>query len=63
MILKNLDKIENVRLLPYNKIGEYKINKFNLTDKLGKLKTQTEKELKNKKELFEKQSFNVKIGG
>lgn len=61
--IDNLHSIENIRLLPYNKIGEYKINKFNLSNKLGKLKTQTEKDLKNIKEKFEKYGYNVKIGG
>ena len=61
--LDTLNNINEIRLLPYNKLGEYKIKKFNRTDRLGKLPTQTDKEIKNKCKPFESHGYKVKIGG
>ena len=61
--LDTLKKINEIRLLPYNKLGEYKIKKFNRNYRLGKLHIQTDKEIKNKCKTFEKHGYKVKIGG
>jgi pyruvate formate lyase activating enzyme len=61
--LDNLKNIDEIRLLPYNKLGEYKIKKFNRTERLGKLPTQTDKEINRKCKPFESHGYKVKIGG
>jgi len=61
--LDTLKNIDEIRLLPYNKLGEYKIKKFNRTERLGKLPTQTDKEINRKCKPFESHGYKVKIGG
>ena len=55
--------IKEIRLLPYNKLGEYKIKKFNMIDRLGNLSTQMDDEINKICKMFKTESYSVKIGG
>jgi len=70
---KNLDDILNylsgqinirmVSLLPYNKLSEDKLGRFNLKSKLGELERQTKVEIDKMAQRFRMRGYKVKIGG
>jgi pyruvate formate lyase activating enzyme len=55
--------IRQVVLLPYNRLGEDKSRKFDLTYKAGQLSVQSGDELENKVEIFRSHGYGVRIGG
>jgi len=61
--LAPLENICKVCLLPYNKLGEYKLEKFNMVNKLGCLTTKTRDELLSIGKRFKLYGYEVKIGG
>lgn len=65
-ILKFIESIKNVNeisLLPYNKLGEDKLGKFGMKNILGPLQTQTRAELDLKAARFRSRGYKVQIGG
>jgi pyruvate formate lyase activating enzyme len=58
--LKNIDEID---ILPYNRLAEDKCARFNLRFKPGRLKDQNDEEISEKMDLFLKRGYKVKIGG
>jgi pyruvate formate lyase activating enzyme len=70
---KNLEDILNflagqkyvpkVSLLPYNKLSEDKLRRFNLKSKLGELGRQSKEEIEKIGQKFRMRGFKVKIGG
>ncbi|MEE9443988.1 MAG: glycyl-radical enzyme activating protein [candidate division Zixibacteria bacterium] len=61
--LAELKTIQNVSLLPYNKLAEDKRQKFSMEQRLGKLDSQTKEELNQIAGIFERRGFQVSIGG
>jgi pyruvate formate lyase activating enzyme len=61
--IKSFPSIKDVSLLPYNKLGEDKREKFGLENKAGRLKTQEMEDLEKIRRLFMNGGFRVKIGG
>lgn len=61
--LKGMAGIERVRLLPYNKLVESKIETMKISDKLGRKLIQTRDDLELRSEIFNTAGFEVKIGG
>jgi len=61
--LAHLENIYKVCLLPYNKLGEDKLEKFNMVNKLGCLTTKTRDELLSIGKKFKSYGYEVKIGG
>ena len=61
--LSGLDGIQEVSLLPYNKIAEDKFRRFGIGSRLGKLSIQTESELTAIGRRFEESGFRVRFGG
>jgi len=61
--LEPLGNVHEISLLPYNRIGEDKFMRYNLTNKLGKLRKQTEAEIEATGKRFESSGYMVKIGG
>ncbi|HDL03848.1 MAG: glycyl-radical enzyme activating protein [Candidatus Zixiibacteriota bacterium] len=57
------NNIKHISLLPYNKLGEDKIRRFGLVDKLGRLTTQERDVLQGKARIFEEHGYIVKVGG
>jgi pyruvate formate lyase activating enzyme len=55
--------IRHVVLLPYNRLGEDKFRKFDLTYKAGQLSVQTGDELEDKAEIFRSQGYEVRLRG
>ena len=55
--------IRHVVLLPYNRLGEDKFRKFDLTYKAGQLSVQTGDELEDKAEIFRSHGYEVRLGG
>ncbi len=58
--LKNIFEID---LLPYNKLREDKLRRFNLPSTVGPFPTQAENELNDKARQYFSQSYKVRIGG
>ncbi|MFH1699592.1 MAG: glycyl-radical enzyme activating protein [Candidatus Zixiibacteriota bacterium] len=61
--LAGLKTIQNVSLLPYNKLAEDKRHKFSMVQRLGKMDSQTKEELNQYAGIFEKRGFQISIGG
>jgi len=61
--IDNLRNINEICFLPYNKLAEYKLTKFNKNSKINKLSTQSQKELNKIKDYFKTEKYKVKIGG
>jgi pyruvate formate lyase activating enzyme len=61
--LKKFPTINNIDLLPFNKMGEKKYNKLERSYSLGKLKHQSEQALNQMKAVFTSLGFSVNIGG
>ncbi|MCP4583274.1 MAG: glycyl-radical enzyme activating protein [candidate division Zixibacteria bacterium] len=61
--LRALPNIRSLSLLPYNKLGEDKFERFGLSDRMGQAQSQTESDILEKSRLFEAAGFEVKIGG
>jgi pyruvate formate lyase activating enzyme len=61
--LTPLKNIRHVVLLPYNKLGEDKFRKFDLTYKAGRLAVQTSAELEDKAEILRSHGYEVRFGG
>lgn len=57
--LKDLNKPLKVHLLPYNKIGEAKYERFSITRRIGMLETQKEHEIEILRNTFEEAGINV----
>jgi pyruvate formate lyase activating enzyme len=55
--------INEISLLPYNKLGEDKLVKFGMRNKLGNLNIQTRAELVRRAERFRSHGYKVQIGG
>jgi len=65
-ILKFIESIKSVNeisLLPYNKLGEDKLDKFGMKNKLGPLQTQMRPELDLMVERFRSRGYKVQTGG
>jgi len=62
-IIMPLKSVRTVHLLPYNKMGEDKIDRFGLSRKKLMLDKQTDTVLRKKAEIFESSGYNVVIGG
>ncbi len=61
--LMPLKNITDICLLPYNKLGEDKRERFGLSNNLGKLFTQENEEMKRLADIFDVKRFRVKIKG
>ena len=61
--IKSLKDINDVNLLPYNKMGEEKYRRLRRAYKTEEIKPPSEKEMLDIKSYFENFSFNVEIGG
>lgn len=61
--LRHLTSVHRIHLLPYNKLGEDKIARYQLTRTNLNRMTQTRAELVQKAERFTALGFEVKIGG
>jgi pyruvate formate lyase activating enzyme len=61
--LSNLDGIDEVSILPYNKIAEDKFRRFGLTNRLGRLPMHTVAELAAIGKRFEESGYRVRFGG
>lgn len=61
--LNPLKNITDICLLPYNKLGEDKRERFGITNKIGKLATQENDELNRLSGCFDSSRFSVKIKG
>jgi len=61
--LKSLPGIEKVSLLPYNKLVEDKLDKFNLDNTYGKFRTQSRSDLKTIGDYFRSAGYEIAIGG
>jgi len=58
-----LKNITDICLLPYNKLGEDKRERFGISNNLGKLKTQKNEEMNRLTDCFDSTRFRVKIKG
>ncbi len=58
-----LKNITEICLLPYNKLGEDKRERFGITNSLGKKKTQENEEMSRLADIFDSSRFRVKIKG
>ncbi|MCP4706317.1 MAG: glycyl-radical enzyme activating protein [candidate division Zixibacteria bacterium] len=58
-----LKNITDICLLPYNKLGEDKRERFGITNKLGKLSTQETARMNELAAVFDLSRFQVKING
>lgn len=56
-------KIDTICLLPYNKFGEDKMNRFDIPYRMKKMKIQNDVELEKKASIFRDCGFEVLIGG
>jgi len=61
--LSGIKNINQVSLLPYNKLGEDKFERFKMSNKVGQLQIQTKIDLEEISNLFKTAGFEVKIGG
>ena len=61
--LEPLEGIRQISLLPYNKLGEDKLRRFNMINRLGKLQTQSRAEMANKARRFESCRLRVRVEG
>ncbi len=61
--IKSLDNINDVNLLPYNKMGEEKYRRLKRVYKTEEIKPPSENEMIDIKSYFERLGFNVEIGG
>jgi pyruvate formate lyase activating enzyme len=61
--LSGIDEINEVSLLPYNKIAEDKFRRFGIVSRLGELSMQTESELEKIGRMFEEGGYRVRFGG
>jgi len=61
--LTPLPQLRDVSLLPYNHLAHDKCRRFQLDDRVGDLKTQTDDDMRERASLFEARGFRVKIGG
>jgi pyruvate formate lyase activating enzyme len=59
----SLGNIHEISLLPYNKMGEDKYQRFNIPLKTGPYKRQTDEELAKRSTIFQSAGLKVKIGG
>jgi pyruvate formate lyase activating enzyme len=62
-LIESADNIEHISLLPYNRLGEDKFERFRLQYKPGRLSTYSHGELEEIAGLFESRGFHVRIGG
>ena len=60
--ISNLKRKPSVTLLPYNSLNRDKLERFCLQNKLGKLKTQSQKKLFSIKQKFIVQNIDANIG-
>lgn len=61
--LTSLDGIVQVSLLPYNRLAEDKRERFGMTSRLGRLRVQTDDEIRSVKARFGACGFDVSVGG
>ncbi|RLD36232.1 MAG: glycyl-radical enzyme activating protein [Bacteroidetes bacterium] len=61
--LNNLKHIKNINILPFHKIAQGKYEQLNFENKMSEIQEPSNEEIENAKFFFEKQGFNVKIGG
>jgi pyruvate formate lyase activating enzyme len=61
--IEPLSGIQNVSFLPYNKLGEDKLERFGLPSQLGKLEVLSEDEMSARADRFQQRGYRVKIGG
>ncbi len=61
--IQGLRNIDQISLLPYNKFGEDKLRRYNLSEKIGPLEIQTDDKLKRCGRFFEEIGLNVFYGG
>ncbi len=61
--LMPLKNIKDICLLPYNKLGEDKRERFGIKNNLGKLMTQKNDEMNRLAVCFDSSRFSVKING
>ncbi len=57
------EELELISLLPYNRLGEDKFDRLGIEYEPGALKTQTQEEMKNISDRFERAGLSVRIGG
>lgn len=62
-LLKPLGSVRQVSLLPYNKLGEDKSERYQLAQHSLKWETQSPEEILARKALFESRGFSVTVGG
>ena len=60
--LSGLKNITGIGLLPYNQLGEDKLQRYGITNRLGKLRPQSPAELKAIAARFQDRGYSVKIG-
>jgi len=60
---KSFKNIRKINLLPYNKLGEDKAQKYALDNKLGKLNVQSEEALQNMMAIFMDSGLEVRVAG
>jgi len=61
--IKQLPGLSQISILPYNRFGEDKRRRFEIKDRLGKLKVQTRAEVEAAAARFIAGGYEVKIGG
>ncbi|MBN1651458.1 MAG: glycyl-radical enzyme activating protein [Bacteroidales bacterium] len=61
--LKELKQIKNISILPYHKIAQGKYEKLHFENKMNGIHEPSKTEVENVKIFFEKQGFDLKIGG
>ena len=61
--LSGQKNIRKVSLLPYNKLSEDKLRRFNLESELGELKRQTKVEIEKVGKKFRMRGYDIKVGG
>jgi len=61
--LISLKHIRNINILPFHKIAQGKYEQLNFENKMSGIQESSNDEIENAKYFFEKQGFNVKIGG
>ncbi len=61
--IEPLSGIQNISLLPYNRLAEDKRERFSLTNRLGKMATLSEAKLDAVARKLTERGYRVKIGG
>ncbi len=61
--LKDLESIRKISLLPYNKLGEDKRERYHISGRLPHFETQNKSDLEEKSGYFRALGYDVQIGG